>query len=290
MSADVSAGAPGSFPHTAAVIGLGLIGGSLAFRLRAAGLRVLGVDVDAEALVLARQRGAIDTGSADLAVVADADLVIVATPLNQLAQVGIAAARRMRSGAVLTDVGSVKAPVVAAIHASLPANVRFVGGHPMAGSEGKGMAAADAALLDGRPFILTPTARTAPEGVATMQAVVTRIGMRPVILDPVQHDELVAQVSHLPYLVSLALLRAVTDDAKAIGGPAMADMTRIADSPVAMWVEVCRTNREAILRSLARFEAELSRLRRGLEAGTIRDVLPPADEGAASTILADRES
>ncbi len=290
MSADRSAGGPGSFPRTAAVVGLGLIGGSLAFRLRGAHMRVLGVDVDAKALDLARQRGAIDTGSTDLGVVADADLVIVATPLNQLAQVGIAAARRMRSGAVLTDVGSVKAPVVAAIHASLPANVRFVGGHPMAGSEGTGMAAAAAALLDGRPFILTPTARTAPEGVATMQAVVTRIGMRPVILDPVQHDELVAQVSHLPYVVSLALLRAVADDAKSIGGPAMAEMTRIARSPAGMWAEICRANREAILRALARFEVELSRLRRGLDTGTIRDVLPPADEDTAGTILADRES
>ncbi len=268
----------GSFPRTAAVIGLGLIGGSLALRLRAAGVRVLGVDVDPGAVALAQARGAIDAGGVDPEAVAEADLVIVATPLAQIAQVGIAAARRMRTQAVLTDVGSVKAPVVAAIHAALPAGVRFVGGHPMAGSEGQGMAAADARLLDDRPFILTPTARTAPEAVAVMQQVVTRIGMRPVMLDPVQHDELVAQVSHLPYLVSLALLRAIAGDAAAVGGPAMAEMTRIARSPAAMWAEICRANREAILRALARFEAELGRLRRGVEAGTIHE------------ITADRES
>jgi prephenate dehydrogenase len=273
---DAASESPGSFPRTAAVIGLGLIGGSLALRLRATGVRVLGVDLDARATALAQARGAIDVGSTDLDLVSGADLVIVATPLGQIAQVGIAAARRMSAQGVLTDVGSVKAPVVAAIHAALPAGLRFVGGHPMAGSEGQGMAAADAGLLDGRPFVLTPTARTSPEAVGIMQQVVVRLGMRPVILDPVQHDELVAQVSHLPYLVSLALQRAIADDARAIGGPAMTEMTRIAHSPAAMWAEICRSNREAILRALTRYEAELGELRRGLEA--------------ERTILADRES
>ncbi len=263
----------GALPRTAAVIGLGLIGGSLALRLRAAGIRVLGVDTDPGAIAAAQRRGAIDNGGDDVGIVAESDLVIVATPLDQIVAVGIAASRRMRAGALLTDVGSVKAPIVAAITAALPAGVRFVGGHPMAGTAGMGMLAADAALLEGRPFILTPTARTAPDGVATMQEVVRRIGMRPIILDPVQHDELVAQVSHLPYLVSLALLRAVADDAKSVAGPAFDEMTRIAHSPAAMWAAICRDNRDAILRALSRFEVELGRLRRGLEAGTIHEVL-----------------
>ncbi len=275
---DGPAGTPGSFPRTAAVVGLGLIGGSLALRLRATGVRVIGVDLDPGALDLAAQRGAIDAGSVSLDRVAEADLVIVATPLDQVAATVIAAARWTRRGAVLTDVGSVKAPIVAAVHAALPGSVQFVGGHPMAGNEGQGMAAADAALLDGRPFILTPTARTVPEAVAAMQTAVTRLGMHPVLLDPVTHDELVAQVSHLPYLVSLALHRSVAADARGVGGPAHAEMTRIARSPAKMWAAICRANRDAILRALARYQAELARLRQGIEAGTPDDVI--GGEGA----------
>ncbi len=273
----------GSFPRTAAVIGLGLIGGSLAMRLRAVGVRVVGIDVDAGTLEVARQRGAVDEGTGSLDAVAAADLVVVATPLDQVAQVAIAAARRMRPGSLLTDAGSVKAPIVAAVNSALPPAVRFVGGHPMAGSEGQGLAAADPALLIGRPFILTPTFRTAPDAVAAMQDVVTRIGMRPVLLDPVQHDELVAQVSHLPYLVSLALLRTAAGDARAVAGPALEEMTRVAHSPAAMWIEICRQNREAILRALARYEVELARLRRGVETGKIGDLLREG-EAASSTV------
>jgi prephenate dehydrogenase len=163
----------------------------------------------------------------------------------------------------------VKAPIVAAIHASLPAGVRFIGGHPMAGTERQGMTAADASLLDGRPFVLTPTARTDQGAVMFMQEVARAMRMQPVLLDPVQHDELTAQASHLPYLVSVALQRAVADDARAIAGPAMADMTRVARSPQGLWSEICRANREAILRALTRFEAELARVRREVSEGAM---------------------
>jgi prephenate dehydrogenase len=277
--------APGAFPRVAAVVGLGLIGGSLAMRLRDAGARVVGVDVDPGTVEAAQRRGAIDEGALSLEAVAVADLVVVATPLDQVAQVAIAAARRMRPGSVLIDAGSVKAPVVAAVDSALPPGVGFVGGHPMAGSDRQGIAAADPALLADRLFILTPTSRTAPETVATVEGVVRRIGMRPIILDPVQHDELVAQVSHLPYLISLALLRAVADDARSVAGPALADMTRIARSPAALWTEICRQNRDAIVRALARYEAELARLRRGVETGKIGDLLREG-EAARSTVPA----
>lgn len=251
----------------AAVIGLGLIGGSLALRLRAAGVKVTGIDVDPRVLTAARARNAVDQASEALAMVAGADLVVIATPLDRIVETAVAAAPHLRSGAVLTDTGSVKAPIVTAIEAALPAGVRYVGGHPIAGSEGQGFAAADPRLLDGRPFVLTPTSRTSPEAVAVMRDMIVRLGMRPVVLDPVQHDELAAQISHLPYLVSVALHRSAAGDALEIAGRGFTDMTRIARSPSAMWETICRSNRAAILRALTMFEGELARLRHALESG-----------------------
>jgi prephenate dehydrogenase len=270
-SAPPAADPPGdpSFPRTAAVVGLGLVGGSLAMRLRACGVRVSGADIDAGAVAEARRRGAIDDGADGLEALAAADLVIIAAPLERVAEVAVNAAGRMRPGAVLTDTGSVKAGIVSAVEARLPAGVRYVGGHPMAGSEAHGIGAADPGLLDGRPFVLTPTARTDPDAVVLLRGAVARLGMCPVVLDPVQHDELVAQVSHLPYLVSLALLRAAADDARAVAGPAFADMTRAARSPAAMWSAICQANREAIVRALAAFEIELARVRRAVESGEL---------------------
>jgi prephenate dehydrogenase len=265
-----AADAPGAFPTSAAIVGVGLIGGSLAMRLREVGVHVTGIDRDPAVLDQAKARGVIDEGTTDLDAVADADVVIVATPLAQVVQTGVAAAQRMRPGAVLTDVGSVKASVVAAIDAGLPAGVRYVGGHPMAGNEKQGIGAADAALLDDRPFVLTPTERTDPGAVDLLRAMVVRLRMRPVILDPAQHDELVAQASHLPYLVSLALERSVGEDARTVAGPALVQMTRIARSPLALWDQICRANREAILRALMRFETELAAVRRDVEQMTPR--------------------
>jgi prephenate dehydrogenase len=270
---------PGAVPRTAAIVGLGLIGGSLALRLRAVGARITGIDIDPRALAAARARGAIDEASDSLAAAAGADLVILATPIERIVDRAVALAPHLRPDAVLTDTGSVKAPLVAAVEAALP-GVRFIGGHPIAGSEGRGFAAADPGLLDGRPFVLTPTGRTPPGAISMMRQVIVRIGMRPVELDPVQHDELAAQISHLPYLVSVALRRAAADDALAIAGRGFADMTRIARSPAPMWTAVCRANRAAILRALATFQEEVARLRRALEADRIGDALPPDADAA----------
>jgi prephenate dehydrogenase len=246
-----------------------MIGGAFALRLRECGARVIGVDIDGNVVAAARKRGAVDEGSTDLGAVAAADFVIISTVLEHVARVAAEASKHMRRGALLTDVGSVKAAIVAAVTAALPAGVRFVGGHPMAGNERQGIAAADATLLDGRAFILTPTAKTPAAAVEALDAIITRIGMRPIVLDPVQHDELVAQVSHLPYLLSVALSRAIADDARAIGGPTMLEMTRVARSPSGMWTEICKANRDAILRALDQFDHELGRLRRSLEEGAL---------------------
>lgn len=235
--------------------------------LRRAGWAVVGVDRDPATARAAVARGAADQSGTDLRVVGEAEVTVVAVPLPAIVPVARDAAAHMRPGAVLTDTGSVKGPVVAAL-AGLP-RVRFVGGHPMFGSEGQGIAAADASLLPGRPYVLTPVEGTDPEAVVVVEELVRSLEMQPVRLPPEVHDRLAAQVSHLPYLVALALAGAVEGEARAIAGPAFQEMTRVARSPRPMWAAIARANREAILAALDRFQAELAVLRAAVASGRL---------------------
>lgn len=268
------------------VVGLGLIGTSFALALRGRGLagQVVGVDPNEGALAAARARGAVDAAAADYAVLAGADLVIVATPPGAVVEAVVQAARAARREAVLADVASVKAPIVRAVEAALPEGARFVGGHPMAGTERRGGAAADAALLAGRPFLITPTARSDTAAVDAVRDLVRALGMRPLLVDPDVHDAIVAQVSHVPYLLAVAAVNAVGEEAAlSLGGPAFDGLRRVAASPVELWVEICAQNRVAILRSLAWVREELDRIQQALgeeSAGQLTELLTAAHRRA----------
>lgn len=244
--------------------------------LRRAGWAVVGVDRDPAVAEAAVARGAADEAGTDLRAVGGAEVTVVAVPLAAIVPVARAAAAHMRPGAVLTDTGSVKAPVVAAL-AGLP-RVRFVGGHPMFGSEGEGIAAAEASLLPGRPYVLTPVEGTDPEAVGVVEALVRSLAMQPVRLPPEAHDRLAAQVSHLPYLVALALAEAVEEEARAIAGPAFREMTRVARSPRPMWAAIARANREAILAALDRFQEQLAALRAAVASARLHEDHPHAGD------------
>ena len=249
------------------IVGVGLIGATvgMALRQRAVAAQVVGVDIDAQAIAAAREVGALDAGGTDLSVLRAADLVIVAVPPDGVVGAAVQAAAHMKRESVLTDVASTKAEIVRALDDRLAARVHYIGGHPMAGSEGRGAHMADPALLLGRPFLLTPTEHTDPAAVSVMTEVAERLGMLPVLLSPDDHDDLVAQVSHLPYLLAVAAVGAATDRAIGIGGPAFSGLGRVARSPVALWVQICRSNRAAIKRSLGQFRRELDRLERALD-------------------------
>ena len=252
---------------TVGIIGVGLIGASIGMALRQRGVagQVVGVDVDTGAITAAREIGALDAGDTDFRALRTADLVVVAVPLDDVVSTAVKAAAVMKPGSVLTDVASTKAEIVRALEERLPARVRYIGGHPMAGAEGRGARQADPALLGGRPFLLTPTDRTDPLAVSVMTDVAERLGMQPVLLSPDDHDDLVAQVSHLPYLLAVAAVTAATDRAIGISGPAFTGLGRIASSPVELWMQICRSNRAAIKRALAQFRRELDRLERALD-------------------------
>jgi prephenate dehydrogenase len=245
-----------------AVIGLGLIGGSAARALTRAGYTVLGVDRP-EVARRARRMGAVTRTSPSLErAAAGADVVILAaTPkanLRLLRRLGRAAPL-----ALVTDVGSVKGPIArAAASLRLP---RFIGGHPMAGSERSGLAASDARLFRGRPWVLTPV-RAKARDVALLRGIVRAMGARPVTMTPAEHDRAVAFLSHVPQLVARALRDAARRDRVAarrlgIAGPGFRDMTRLARSPWRLWREILDQNRRPVARAVAALAHELRRRR-----------------------------
>jgi prephenate dehydrogenase len=243
----------------AAVVGTGLIGGSLGLALRARGWRVTGRDVNGACADRAKALGALDAVGDD----PEAEVTFVATPVGAVvAEATLSLARATHPGAVVTDVAGVKSPVVARL--SQPG---FVGGHPMAGSEQAGIEGADPDLFVGATWVLTPTVHTDPEAYARLRAVVTSLGAEVMELSPAQHDTLVAVVSHVPHLTAATLMNLADRLAEehaallrlAAGG--FRDMTRIAAGEPTIWPDVCGANSAAIVAALDVLLEDLAAMR-----------------------------
>lgn len=259
-----------------AVIGVGLIGGSCALALKAAGAcaQVVGAGRNAENLRRARELGILDDIAPSAAAAAQgADMVLVAAPVAQYPALFAEIAPALGPQAVLTDAGSTKRDVVTAARAALGAALpRFVPGHPIAGAEASGAAAARAELFRGRQVVLTPLEDTAPEAIARVEALWTACGARVVSMRPEAHDAVFAAVSHLPHVLAYALVHefAHRENAAqlfdhAAGG--FRDFTRIASSHPEMWRDICVANRDRLLTELASFEAKLAQLKPLLSEG-----------------------
>ena len=272
---DRGPGGRGSPPaRRALVVGTGLIGGSVGLALRAQGWRVSGVDAEPSRAADALARGALDAVGDD----PEAEIAFVATPSSVVADV----ARDLlgdtrRTALVVTDMSGVKAPIVADV-----AHPRFVGGHPMAGSEQLGLDGADAELFTGAVWVLTPTAATALGAFSLVREVVSSFGADVVALGPEDHDRLVAVVSHVPHLVAATLMNAAAQDAEhdavllrlAAGG--FRDMTRVAAGHPGIWPDVCVDNAAAISASLDRVIDDLVAMRervRGADRTGLLEVL-----------------
>ena len=248
-------------PGKAQVVGTGLIGASIALGLRGQGWHVTGMDTDADRADEALRRGVVDAVGED----PSAEVTFVATPVSTVAE---AARRAVAGGAIVTDVGSVKAPVVAAVNSP-----RFIGGHPMAGSEQEGLLGADAALFVGATWVLTPTEDTDANAYARVRSVVSGLGADVVAIPPDRHDALVAVVSHVPHLTAATLMglaaEGAVDDAAllrlAAGG--FRDMTRVAAGHPGIWPDICAENRDAIVDALDRLVAALADVRHVVAAG-----------------------
>ncbi len=240
-----------------AVVGLGLMGGSLAGALRGHCRHVTGVDVAAETIVLATERGLVDRATAGLAEgVRDADLVVLATPVRTILRLLDEIGPLLKPGAVLMDVGSTKAAITTKM-AALPAHVVPLGAHPMCGKEQSGIAVADPVLYQGATFILTPLPRTTDTALNLGRTLAAAVGARPLVLAADRQDKLTATVSHLPYLLACALI--ATADATTSSDPAaweivaggFRDTSRVAGSDVTMMLDILLTNRSHVLHALS---------------------------------------
>jgi len=252
-----------------AILGVGLMGGSLGMAMRARGLAqtIVGWDRNPETLTLAQQRGAIDLAQPDLALaVHDADAIFLAVPITVASELLERIAPHVSPTALLSDLGSVKTEIVATGERLF--RERFIGGHPMAGSELSGVGAARADLFEAAAWAIVPAqpeSSLSEPSLARLLALVTALNARPLLLDSATHDRLVALISHLPHVLAFALRSTVETDlerdlALQLAGGSYRDMTRVASSDPTLWRGIFQANRDFLLAALTTYEQQLTAL------------------------------
>lgn len=258
---------------TVTIVGLGLMGGSLALALRGSGIRLVAVEPDDDTRALALDHGVVDEATTVLEEgVRGAELVVLAAPVGAILALLSRLPEACPDGCVVLDLGSTKEAIIAAMD-RLPPAFRAVGGHPMCGKEVAGLAAAEAGLFAGHTFILCRSRRSDREAVAMAEAIVSAVGARPLWLAPDQHDRLVAQTSHLPYFVAAALMADAalaaqsSDHLWQVSASGFRDTTRLAGSDPRMMRDIALTNRAAILAVLQQYRRRLDDVLALLENG-----------------------
>jgi prephenate dehydrogenase len=264
------------------IAGVGLIGGSFALALRKAGFagRIIGVS-SPSTVRAALDRGVIDEALPLAEAAAQSDAIYLAQPIEQILETLNVIDSAVRPGTLITDAGSTKQAIVERARQTIHRG-RFVGGHPMAGKEARGVEAADADLFRGRNYVLTGSD-------AVLEMWIGKIGARTVKLEPAEHDRMVALVSHLPQLLSTLLASLIADQPEAarVAGPAAADLTRLALSPYDIWRDIFATNAQEIDKILGQAIARLELLRENLQS---RPDMQAAFERAAQAASQLRQS
>ncbi|SRR5579884_401930 len=250
------------------IIGLGLIGGSLAWGLKKSGRvgQVVGVDLDERAIDYAIQEGIIDGGSQEIEKGVDrSQVVVIATHVGLIPGIVKSVSSIASDGTIITDVGSVKGKIVEEVERSLPSHLHFVGGHPIAGTERSGVWAADFGLFQGKRCILTPTSKTDSEALSRVKSIWEAVGAHVFTMDAGTHDRVFGFVSHLPHVVAYALINAVAsvrqpDSILDFAGGGLRDYTRIGASSPDMWSDIFLANRENTLEAIREFKRALEKI------------------------------
>jgi len=267
---------------TVAIIGVGLIGGSIGLALRQRGLArtVVGIGRTASRLRIADEIGAVSWTTSDVARgVADADLIVVCTPVEMVADYVRQASRACRSDALITDAGSTKGEICRSLAGGLSGRGTFVGSHPMAGSEKSGPEFADPNLFEDCVTVVTPLDGSAQDSVGYVEAFWRSLGARVLRMSPEEHDRAVAEISHLPHLVASALAACADPLDLVLAATGWRDTTRVASGDVELWRQIFTENRCHVLQSLAKFEKVLSAFRHALERNDAAELRRLLDAG-----------
>jgi prephenate dehydrogenase len=276
--------------ETLAVVGVGLVGGSIARAAKVRGMArsVVGVGRNLARLEEARRRGLIDEATVDLAQAARrAGFLIFCTPVDRIVEGVRTAADVCPSGGLITDAGSVKGCICRALAQGLPKGVEFVGSHPLAGSERQGFEHADARLFENRVCVVTPVESSPRPAVTRVTAFWKRMGAKIIEMTPEAHDKALAETSHLPHLVAAALAATLSAENKALAASGFRDTTRIASGDSELWSAILLGNRDEVLASLSRFDASLTRFRRALEqndSAALKELLKAAKMSRESVV------
>lgn len=268
--------------NTVAIVGVGLIGGSigLALRERKLAANVLGIGRRQASLKKAKEMGAVTTTALAIEpAVADADVVVVCTPVGEIADQALQAAMACTEKTLITDAGSTKSAIVAKVQAGLPRGKRFVGSHPLAGSEKSGVAFARADLFDGRVVVVTPTKKTNADDTQATGDFWSSLGATVLMMSPEAHDKALAGTSHVPHLIASAVAASTEKSDLPLAAGGWRDLTRIAAGDPELWTQILLENPTHVLKSLARFEKTVAAFRAALERGDRHKVLQLLTEG-----------
>lgn len=259
-----------------AIIGLGLIGGSLGLALKAVGggeLRIVGVPRRAETVDQAIKLGAIDEGTTDhVKGVVDADIIFICTPINLIIEVIKEIGPALKKGAIVTDVGSSKQLIVSEAEKAMPKGAYFIGGHPMAGKETFKLEAAEAGLFQGKKWILTPTSKTSRKALEKVSSLIGQLGAEVVEMEPRIHDLTVAAVSHMPLAVAASIVTAIAGSEQnelmaKVASSGFRDTTRVASGDPILGVDMFITNKKAVLKMIGSFKKSLTNLEKLIKTG-----------------------
>ena len=247
--------------ETVAIVGVGLIGGSIGLALRKLGLaeKVIGIGHRQVSLRIARRVGAVTNTTIDLAKgVAEADLIVVCTPVGRIIEDVRRAAEHCPQRTLITDVGSAKQTIVEALDEDLPRDCRFIGSHPLAGKEKTGAGSADADLFDGRVVVVTPTSNSRAEDYDLIEEFWEELGSVVIKMSAQQHDESLAVTSHLPHVAAVALAASVPEQLFRLGSTGLRDTSRLAGGDPGLWKQILGYNRDHVLSAMQEYGSTLA--------------------------------